>query len=570
MNPLKEVKDDLLQTLLTAGFSFKKNDLGLPEAEHGDLALRCFVVAKNKKIAPNELAKQVADIINRAELPSITKAVAVGPYVNINLNRDKFSIDVLKTITKHPNKFTNEEDPTKKHIVLEFVSPNTNKPLHVGHLRNAAIGESVAKLLETKGHKITKAELINDRGIHIMKSLLAYIKWGNNETPATNNLKGDHLVGKYYVRFSQEADNDDSLAEQAQGYLRRWENGDAELKKVWKQLNTWAETGLMETTKRLGVAFDRVDYESDIYMDGRVIAKQAIDKGVAMEKPDGSIVVDLMDVGLDSKILLRADGTTVYATQDLALAKKRLKETKADTLVYIVGQEQDYHFKVLFTILERLGLAKPEQLKHLSYHWVFLPEGRMKSREGKVVDADDLLDELNALAKKEIKKRNEELTTQELERRAETIALAAVKFYLLAIRMSSDIKFNPEESIAFNGKTGPYLLYTLARIKSILRKTKAKPSHNTPEKITANEWQIILTLARLPEQISRAAEAYDPSIITDYVYALAKTFTTFYETDHVLTADPKTLAWRLAILKSTEKILAKSFELLGIETLEEM
>ena len=501
----------------------------------------------------------------------IESVEAIGPYVNARLRRPKYATTVLKNISSSAKQFGKITKKKARKIVLEYVSPNTNKPLHLGHLRNAALGWSLSQILKNVGDKIITAQLINDRGIHTMKSLLAYERWGGDETPTDTGLKGDHLVGKYYIRFAKEASQNPSLEDEAHDYLRRWEAGDKKLIALWKKLTRWAEQGLNETYKRLGLTFDRTDYESDIYKGGREIILAAVKKNLAIKKSDGSVAVDLTTAGLDEKILLRADGTSVYITQDLALASRRLANLKPDLLLYIVGQEQDYHFKVLFSVLDKFHIANIKNLRHLSYHWVFLPDGRMKSREGKVTEADDLLDEIHELAATEITKRHPDLKKSEINKRAEIITLAAVKFYLLRVRRDSDIKFNPEESIALTGQTGPYLLYTYARLQSIFRKAKKiPPAPKVPQAIDPSAWSIITMLGQYPDEVGRAAVAYDPSIMADYTYRLTRTINDFYETAPVLTAEPTIRAWRLQLLRTAATILKNSLTLMGIKTLEEM
>lgn len=575
MSPIGQTKNELIKALKSAAkLTTTLDDITAPESQYGDLALACFKFSKEHKQTPSDAAIEISAKLNswaQKNETVIAHTEAVGPYINIHLKRSEFSAGVIKTINREKENFGGNDTKQGKHILLEYVSPNTNKPLHLGHLRNATLGWSISKLLNSTGSRVTKTQIINDRGIHIMKSLLSYQRWSNGETPENTKTKGDKFVGKYYVKFSEEAKKDPKLEEEVQALLRQWESGDKELRKLWRQMNKWAEAGLAETCERIGISFDRIDFESNIYEEGRDLVQEATKNKLANKRTDGSIVVDLTDEGLDEKVLLRADGTTVYVTQDLALAKRRLSDLHPDLLLYIVGQEQEYHFKVLFLILERLKIASTEKLKHLSYHLVTLPDGRMKSREGTVVWADDLLDNLNELATKELKKRNDKLSTREIRRRAEIIALAAAKFYLLRVRPNSDIKFNPKESIAFTGRTGPYLLYTFARIESIFRKSKKKlATIKPPKNISMVEWQIILSLANYPEEVVRATEAYDPSFIADYAYALTKKINDFYETEPVLKAEPKLRAWRLQLLKNSQQVLGNALDLLGIEPLEEM
>lgn len=547
------------------GVSVSPNDI-IFSASHGDLTLPNFNLAKSLNQAPDKLAKNFAPQI---AVSNVRSSTAAGPYINFELERIEVAKAVLYEI-KNPDTGNDK----KERILLEYVSPNTNKPLHVGHFRNAVLGWSLSKILEANGNEVIKTQVINDRGIHIMKSLLAYLHWGNGDTPEKSGMKGDHFVGKYYVKFSEELKSNEGLETEAQSLLQRWEADDKNLRATWQQMNEWAENGISQTYERLGISFDRTDYESQTYEAGKAFVNEALKKGLVTKRADGAVIIDLKDEGLDEKVLLRADGTSVYITQDLALAHKRMQDKNPDLMIYVVGQEQDYHFKILFKILQKLGIVDTNKLKHVSYHWVFLPEGRMKSREGTVVDADELLDELHELAKKELIKRHEELAPAELERRAKIIALAAAKFFLLKVRPDSDIKFNPKESIAFTGATGPYLLYTLARMQSIFKKIP-NPKSQIPNKtaintITDAEWRLILALAQFPDVITKSAKAYDPSLVADFAYNLAKLTNDFYESSPVLKAEPDIRDWRLSLLSATHTILKSSLTMLGIETLEEM
>ncbi|MFA5954007.1 MAG: arginine--tRNA ligase [Patescibacteria group bacterium] len=543
------------------------------DVRHGDLSFALHRLAQQLQKNPVELAATLTAISEKllTEAPtdyaSIASVTATGPYLNARLDQTAFADSTVKAALH--KKFTASPSAKKKYL-LEYVSPNTNKPLHLGHLRNAALGWSIGELLKATGSKVVRAQVVNDRGIHIMKSLLAYERWGNNETPESSGLKGDHLVGKYYVRFSNEEKENPKLIEEAQVYLKRWEEGDQKIRALGAQLNAWAEQGYEETSKRFGIAFDRTDHESELYEAGRKIVMSALKQGLVKKREDGAIVADLSAEGLEEKVLLRSDGTTVYVTQDLALAKKRLAKEKPDAMLYVVGQEQDHQFKILFVLLERFGIAKASELMHLSYHWVLLLEGRMKSREGTVVDADDLLNELHRLALKELTARKQDLPEQELKRRAEVISNAAIKFYLLNVRPKVSIHFDPKASISFTGRTGPYLLYTLARIKSILRKADVRTRDTKPRSVTEKEWIVVRDLARYGEIIESAAKNNDPSDVADYAYTLARSITAFYEADPVLTAEPQVRAWRLNLLSASVATLTHALSLLGITALEEM
>ncbi|MFA7286655.1 MAG: arginine--tRNA ligase [Patescibacteria group bacterium] len=573
MNALQIAKAELITVLAAHDYSVTAHEVIIPEASLGDLALACFSIAKKHSVPPPQAAKQTTELINSyvAATPDslLSGATAVGPYLNITLRRSAFA--ALITVDNDLLATIRQEKPER--LLVEFISPNTNKPLHIGHLRNACLGWSISELLKAEGHEVIRAEIINDRGVHIMKSLLAYERWGNSQTPETANKKSDHFVGDYYVQFANEAKQNPDLDAEVLTYLQRWEAGDEALRKLWQQMNTWAEEGQTTTCKRLGIAFDRVDYESNIYEAGRKLVEEAAAAGLATKKDDGSIVAPITtasEEGPKEKVLLRGDGTTVYITQDLALAALRMQELRPARMLFVVAQEQDYHFTVLFELLERFHVVSRDNVEHVSYHLVSLPEGRMKSREGTVADIDPLLDELMLLAKTELKNRTTELTEAEYNARAETIALAAAKFYMLSVRPSSDITFNPKESLSFTGKTGPYLLYTHARLRSILRKAGAAAGAQTPATLTDAEWGVIKTIGLLPETVSFAAKHRDPSRIADYAYTLARAIAAFYEADPVLTADEATRTWRLTLLTKADSALVTALSLLGIQTLEEM
>jgi len=584
-NPRDEAIKEIIRAFAEgAKLTVAPLDIAEPEQSRGDFAVACFRFAKNSDLSPavfaNVTVVSVTDWLNKQPNNLIDKLSASGPYINIALKQNTFADLTIKAIREAGQKYGHVEAPERQRVVLEYVSPNTNKPLHLGHLRNAAIGWSVAKILEAVGHEVIKTAIVNDRGIHVMKSMLAYQKWSKawsgkkiiHETPASAKMKGDAFVGKYYILYENKAKTDPALEKETRELLIKWEAHDEETRALWKKMNDWAIKGHKETMERFGISFDKLYFESDIYEEGRAIVEAEAAAGQAQKNPDGSISIDLTAEGLGPKVLLRADGTSVYITQDIALARHRVNDWHPQKMIYVVGQEQDYQFRALLIVLKKFGIAKDVELKHLSHHWVFLPEGRMKSREGKVVEADDLLDELPKMALKEIKQRHEKLAQTEAKKRAEIIALAAAKYYLLKSRLDSDINFNPEESIAFTGRTGPYLLYTYARVQSIFRKAGEVPPGNitAPKEIDEVTWQLIKLLSRFPSEVARAAGVYDPSIVADFSYELAQTINDFYESEPVLKADPAVRDWRLALLQAAQLVLKKSLELMGIEVLEEM
>lgn len=593
-NPHLAAIYELVQSVSEAAhLTIKPEEITVPEAAHGDLALPCFRLAGEAKAKPTEVAMRVADAVNgwvSSQPATIIRQVsAAGPYVNVHLNRTRFAAEVIEAIENAKEAYGHSVHGAGKRVVLEYVSPNTNKPLHLGHLRNAFLGWSLVKLLETLGYTVVKTAVINDRGIHIMKSLLAYQRWSEmwngkkltHETPRSAKLKSDAFVGKYYVLYDNKAKENPNLDDEAQELLRRWEQGDEKLRALWKKMNAWALKGHDETYERIGISFDKLYFESDLFEEGRQIVTEQVATGRATKRSDGSVVIDLNDEGLGEKVLLRTDGTTVYITQDLALAKRRVVDLNPKILIYVVGQEQDHQFRALFAILRRFKLTPDIDLKHLSYHLVSLPEGRMKSREGTVVDADDLLNDLSALALEEIKSRHSKLLKGPAEHRAEVIALAAIKYYFLKVRPDSGIHFDPKASLQFTGRTGPYLLYTYARVASIFKKEReekavpiireanAAPLEH-PTEPTPAEWPLVLALGRFPTHVEQAALSYDPSLLADYSYDLAKAINDFYEAEPVLKAEPALRAWRLKLLHNAKLVLGQCLDLMGMPALEEM
>ena len=477
-------------------------------------------------------------------------------------------------------------------VMVEYSSPNTNKPLHLGHVRNNLLGYSVAQILTANGCEVIKANLVNDRGIHICKSMLAWQQFGNSETPASSGLKGDHLVGKYYVIFDKEykkqiaglissgqtedeAKKNAPVIKQAQEMLLKWEAGDPAVKELWLKMNGWVYEGFEETYKMLGVDFKKYYYESDTYLLGKDIIEEGLQKDVLFRKEDGSVWIDLTDDGLDQKLVLRADGTSVYITQDLGTAQLKYDDFQMDKSIYVVGNEQDYHFKVLFLILEKLGKSWAKGLFHLSYGMVDLPSGKMKSREGTVVDADELMDEMIRTAKE----RTEELgkvdgfTEVEKSKLYEMIGLGALKFFLLKVEPKKRLLFDPNESIDFQGHTGPFIQYTHARIRSVLAKAAyhEKLSNNYPHALTVLEKDLIVTLSKYPDVIASSAKEYSPAQVANYVFELAKLFNKFYHEESILKAEDTVVRnFRLDLASATAAVISKSMKLLGIEVPDRM
>lgn len=588
ISPQSEAINEIVRAFAEgAKLQISASDVSVPDGAHGDFAVTCFRLAKNSDLSADVMAKVTALAVNEwvRGQPSglLDKVVAAGPYINIFLKQNTLAALTLQAIKTTSDKYGHSNIGQGERVVLEYISPNTNKPLHLGHLRNAALGWSMSKILEAAGHEVIKTAIVNDRGIHVMKSMLAYQRWSEawsgkkiiHETPTSAKIKGDALVGKYYVLYETKAKENPSLEKEARELLQRWEAHDEEVRTLWKKMNDWALAGHEETYTRFGVSFNKLYFESDIYEEGRAIVEAEAAAGKAQKNPDSSISIDLSAEGMGPKVLLRADGTSVYITQDIALARHRVNDFHPNKMIYVVAQEQDYQFRALFAVLKKFGIAKDVDLKHLSYHWVFLPEGRMKSREGKVIEADDLLDELAELAIKEIKTRHPKLIQTAVKKRAEIISLAAAKYYLLKSRLDSDIRFDPKQSIAFTGRTGPYLLYTYARVSSIFKKAgeekmELKTEAAVPTVLSPLEWPIVKLMAELPSMVEKATMAYDPSIIADFSYNLAKVINDFYEKESVLKAESAVRTWRLELLKTAQLVLKKSLELLGIETLEEM
>jgi arginyl-tRNA synthetase len=554
-------------------FSVEEDDLLIekpPKPEMGDLAFPMFPYARFFKISPGEIAKQVA-----AKLGSYS--TAAGPYINVTVDMGEVAEDLLKQIHEEGEEFGRNTSLSGKKIVVEFSCPNTNKPLHLGHLRNDTIGESLSRILFANGARIRKVNLINDRGIHICKSMLAYKKFGEGVTPESSGKKGDHFVGSFYVKFDKWSKEDPSAEEQAREMLRLWESGDPEVTELWKTMNRWTIEGIEETYKKTGISFDKEYLESETYFMGRELVHEGLEKGIFYSEEDGSIWIDLNDVKLDKKVLLRGDGTTLYLTQDIGTAVARHDDWPFERLIYVVASEQQYHFKVLFEVLSRLGFPWAKNLHHLSYGMVNLPEGKMKSREGTVVDADDLVAELTGMAKEEIKSKGREEEVANLEATSAKIALGALNYYLLQVSPTKDMIFNPAESISFNGNTGPYLQYMGARISSMLRKYEERKESYSGGKVDSRlltvpeERELIKLLAEYPGIVNRAGADLNSSFITAHLYEICKTFSRYYHDNPVLHNESKDLVkTRIHLSGAILQVLKNGFFLLGIPFLSRM
>jgi len=552
----------------------------------GDFTVVTFPIARFSKKSPGQTANELGEaLVNRLE--ELSGFNVIKGFLNLELS-DNFWIEFIKTEKANKNYGFTTAKKEDAPVVIEYSSPNTNKPLHLGHIRNNLIGYSVSNILEANGYNTAKVNLVNDRGIHICKSMLAWQKWGEGETPEKAGLKGDHLIGNYYVMFDkaykeqvselinegkseEEAKKNASLLLEAQQMLKRWEEGENETLALWKKMNDWAYKGFDKTYKRLGVDFDKIYYESETYLIGRNIVLEGLEKGILYKKEDGSVWVDFADEGLDEKLLLRSDGTSVYMTQDLGTAVLRYSDYKPYEMIYVVGNEQIYHFDVLSRLLKKLGYEWHGKVKHLSYGMVELPEGKMKSREGTVVDADELMDEMIARAKETTQElgKIESLTKEEAEKLFHTIGMGALKYFILKVDPKKTMTFNPEESIDLNGNTGPFIQYTHARIQSVLRKAKEKGASADFDAVPAIHDREKVVLKRLYEFqsiVSQASDNYSPALIANYSYELVREFNQFYQEVSILSAESQELvAYRLSLAELTASVIRKAMGLLGIE-----
>ena len=559
----------------------------------GDITLVIFPMLRAIKTNPEALGRQLGEFLTQ-QLPQVSGFNVVKGFLNISFS-DAFFIDSLKQMHGQPD--YGRAESSGRALLVEYSSPNTNKPLHLGHIRNNLLGYSVSEILKAAGHKVYKTQIINDRGIHICKSMWAWREFGQGQTPDQLGIKGDKLVGNYYVKFDQvykeqqreliahglskeEAEAQAPALLAAKAMLRSWEAGDAEVVALWKRMNQWVYDGFEATYDKLGVDFDQNYYESETYVLGKQDIENGLNQGVFYRKEDGSVWCDLTDEGLDHKIVLRSDGTSVYMTQDIGTAAQRMADyPDADGMIYTVGNEQDYHFKVLFLILSRLGYSWAKNLYHLSYGMVDLPSGKMKSREGTVVDADDLIEQMvqTAQAITEELGKIDDLSQDQRTSLFNTIGLGALKYYILKVDPKKRILFNPEESVDFQGNTGPFIQYAYARIQSILRK-----SGNTgPVEDGTIQWQglnleqreraLLKTLMQFPDKVTEAAAAYSPAIIANYTYDLVKEFNAFYQNVSILGAKEAGLMdFRLALAELTGRVIKSSCTLLGIEVPDQM
>ena len=551
----------------------------------GDITLVVFPFVKAARKAPAQVAQEVGEALV-GEL--VEKYNAVQGFLNLSIAQS-YWVEQLQGIaaTENYGQLTRGEGK-KPLMMVEYSSPNTNKPLHLGHVRNNLLGYSIAKIQEANGWNVVKTNIVNDRGIHICKSMLAWQKFGNGETPENSGKKGDHLIGDYYVRFDVEykaqikelmaqgmdeetAKKEAPLIKEAQAMLVKWEQNDPEVRALWQKMNEWVYAGFDETYKQMGVGFDKIYYESDTYLVGKGEVERGLAKGDFYRREDGSVWADLAQNGLDEKLLLRADGTSVYMTQDIGTAKLRFEDYPIDKMVYVVGNEQEYHFKVLSILLDRLGFPFGKELVHFSYGMVELPNGKMKSREGTVVDADDLMAQMIADAKEISKDKVNtlpDITEEEANEIARMVGLGALKYFILKVDPRKNMLFNPEESIDFNGNTGPFIQYTYARIQSVLRKAQGVQEFSSlgVQELSEKELNLIQRLVDYPAVVRQAGDEFSPAVIANYAYSLACDFNSFYHDHSILNeSDAEKRALRLVLAQTVAKVIKSAMSLLGIE-----
>ena len=573
----------------------------------GNITLVVFPFVKAARKAPAQVAQEIGE---RLQGDLISKFNAVQGFLNMSVS-ERFWLKELDTIAQDEH-YGHQED-RKQLMMVEYSSPNTNKPLHLGHVRNNLLGSALARIVEANGNKVVKTNIVNDRGIHICKSMLAWLRYGNGETPESSGKKGDHLVGDYYVAFDKHfraevkeilasdpevlaitdpdpdkqaelrkaaAEAKSPLMQEAHDMLVRWEQGDPEVRALWEKMNSWVYAGFDETYRKMGVGFDKIYYESNTYLEGKEKVVEGLEKGLFYQREDGSVWADLRPEGLDEKLLLRKDGTSVYMTQDIGTAKLRFRDYPIDKMIYVVGNEQNYHFQVLSILLDKLGFEWGKGLVHFSYGMVELPEGKMKSREGTVVDADDLIEEMVAQAREISKElgKQDGLTEAESEEIARIVGLGALKYFILKVDARKNMLFNPKESIDFNGNTGPFIQYTYARIRSILRKAEAEGVLLTGAaldglavELAEKELDLIQKLSEFPSVVAQAGTDYSPSVIANYVYELVKAFNQFYHDYSIMNAETADLRqFRVILAANVAKVIRIGMSLLGIEVPERM
>ncbi|NNJ56408.1 MAG: arginine--tRNA ligase [Bacteroidia bacterium] len=587
MDFIQELKTQT-QNALTDLYTIEKVEINFEQTNpnfEGDFTFVVFPYLRYSKKKPEDTAAEIGEYL-REKVKEVSNYNVVKGFLNLELS-DTYWISVASEISNNglriPALVKNQK------VVVEYSSPNTNKPLHLGHIRNNVLGYSICKILEANGYDVIKNNLVNDRGVHICKSMLAWQKWGNGETPESSGIKGDHLVGKYYVEFDKHyqkqiselveggtdkdlAKNEAPLMKETRQMLQQWEEGKQEVLSLWKKMNGWVYDGFDVTYNRLGVSFDKIYYVSDTYLLGKELVQEGLESGVFFQKDDGSVWVDLTSEGLDEKILQRADGTSVYMTQDIGTADLKFNDFGMDKFIYVVGNEQDYHFKVLQLVLKKLNKPYADGLYHLSYGMVDLPEGKMKSREGTVVDADELMEEVVGAAKSQTEElgKTEDMNEEELTNLYETLGIGALKYYLLKVDAKKRMMFDPNESIQLQGDTAPFIQYAYTRIASLLRAADSS-DFEMPDNLNEEEKSLIVLMNNYPNAVHAAATHYNPSEIANAVYELAKAFNKFYHEHSILGAkENSTKQFRIALSKAVGETLKHGFSLLGIDMPERM
>jgi arginyl-tRNA synthetase len=559
----------------------------------GNLTLVTFPLLRVSKKKPEETGEELGKWLVE-NTPELSNYNVIKGFLNLTV-APAYWLNELVLAAATPDFGLTKASPESPLVMVEYSSPNTNKPLHLGHVRNNLLGYSLCRILEANGNKVVKTNIVNDRGVHICKSMLAWEKYGNGETPASSGKKGDHLVGDYYVAFNthyqaelaelqakgmskEQAEAASTLMAETREMLLAWEAGDVEVRQLWETMNGWVYAGFDETYKKLGVSFDKIYYESETYLLGKDVVLEGLEKGTFYRQEDGSVWADLTAEGLDQKVLLRGDGTSVYMTQDIGTASLRYSEYPIDKMVYVVGNEQNYHFQVLSILLDKVGFSWGKDLVHFSYGMVELPEGKMKSREGTVVDADDLVDEMVGTARETSRElgKLDGLTEAEAEDIAEMVGMGALKYFILKVDPRKNMTFNPKESIDFNGNTGPFIQYTHARIQSVLRKAeeqglKAEATPETAAKLSDKELYLIRLIDSFPETVKDAAEGFSPAVIANYIYELAKEFNQFYHDYSILKEEDDALRnFRLLLASTTGKVIRTGMDLLGVRVPDRM
>ena len=554
----------------------------------GNLTIVVFPFLKASHKRPEDTAQEIGEYLV-ANCEAVEKFNVIKGFLNITI-KPSFWTSVLQSVEATENFGFKPVTDDSRLVMIEYSSPNTNKPLHLGHVRNNLLGFSLANIMEANGNKVVKTNIVNDRGIHICKSMLAWLKWGNGITPEKAGKKGDHLIGDFYVAFDkhykeelqqlmdggmtkEEAEANSALMKEARTMLKKWEDGDEEVRSLWRTMNEWVYAGFDETYARMGVSFDKIYYESNTYLEGKEKVLEGLEKGIFYRKDDNSVWADLTADGLDQKLLLRTDGTSVYMTQDIGTAKLRFQDYPIDQMIYVVGNEQNYHFQVLSLLLDKLGFSWGKDLIHFSYGMVELPNGKMKSREGTVVDADELMDEMIATARKMSEGRLKGVPEEEMDDVYRIIGLGALKYFILKVDPRKNMLFNPQESIDFNGNTGPFVQYTYARIRSVLRKSDEADAATdiTAYEPNEKEIEIIQRIADFPSVVSEAGRTYSPALIANYVFELAKGYNQFYHDYSILKEENGVArAFRLHLSRTVADIIRRGFSLLGVEVPERM